>query len=581
MFKLYGSGQSGLKVDDLNQYETLINSLGMKIPAGVVIQTGVFLQLIQDLGLEEDDAPELLVNTRCPEYIERINSEILSELKVGGAYAIRSSALSERGGTGIYHSAFFVPSGNVDRDMECLWEREKEVYASEYSYDAKAWRKKNHAEIGMAILIQEVCGYKFEGKCLPALAGVAYTTYQGLPTVRTVVGLGSKAVSGEGLVYNIPPDDPLQLSRDLWEQEIAAAVDLLSGKIAGLSSQYQETCCAISFKAFCLLFEKISELKKHGAFSVEWAIVDEDIYVVQIAPYDDVLPGDMTIDKDKYFLLAQGTDVLHSGRCSCKGIVRVNKWSNEAACVLKDLNEKLSGYLLIAPQDAFSLLARLGDDPETGEPNVQINFHHFSNASGVLEWQHPYSVEDKRRAFSLGIRLADHTRNMGASHFQQLCSRSDILYLGASFKEDTLIPLSGVMRYPAGVMVWETEAVMLVDAVKKEGYVYVSKESKDNKYSPQQLSDWSMQLRDVANRLNGLPESQDLANHFYIVHYAIGNEDSPLDFDPFRLDPEIAEERGDEGMVESINAVITEIDRVELPPDLKVYLGELLTHLKH
>lgn len=42
------------------------------------------------------------------------------------------------------------------------------------------------------------------------------------------------------------------------------------------------------------------------------------------------------------------------------------------------------------------------------------------------------------------------------------------------------------------------------------------------KYSPEQVREWSYELRRFANSINDIPEFNELATHVYNVHYAIG-----------------------------------------------------------
>ncbi len=125
MLKTYGQGQKGLKADDLEKYAKLITSLGMKVPDGMVILDGVFFQVMDTLGLTESSSSDNVLGAECPKYLVEMNREIVSEMKVGVPYAIRSSALSERGGTGIYHTSFFIPTGNQVDDLTQLWNKEK------------------------------------------------------------------------------------------------------------------------------------------------------------------------------------------------------------------------------------------------------------------------------------------------------------------------------------------------------------------------------------------------------------------------------------------------------------------------
>jgi len=566
MFKTYGEGSKGRKAEDLEQYESIITELGMKIPGGLVILTGVFFQMLEALGLSEDSAAEQLLKKACPDFLLAINEKILAELKAGVPYAIRSSALSECGGTGIYQSTFFVPTGdcNCNYDLQLLWEKECEVYASELSADAKAWREKNKAEMGMAILIQPVQGFELEDCWLPSLSGVAYTSYQGLPTVRLVVGLGTQAVKGGGIIYNqIPNPEPAYFQRNIWDVEEADMIDLKTGNVGQISSQNEVLHYSIGFQAFRGFFDKLNRLKQHGDFSLEWTLVEDQISIVQCAPYVDHLPGDMTIDTNRYFLLAQGSDVFNSGRNVCRAVVYVHDWSPVTADRLESLNRKLANYLLIVPQDATSLLAGLGEDKETGRANVRLGFRHFSNAAAVIEEQISYTEKQRSMMRATGMKVVDHSEGRGVSHFQQLCSRSDILFIGTKLNTGPLFGLAGRMDYgdPVDISVWEMEAIVMVDGTKKEGYAYLAKEAKKNRYCPEQVEEFSMALRQAANAAD--ESKAELAAAFYNIHYAIApNDNSPVGFDPFRLAEDMVEERGREGLKRDLQVVSENQDLV-------------------
>jgi hypothetical protein len=401
-------------------------------------------------------------------------------------------------------------------------------------------------------------------------------------TVRVVVGLGTKAVVGEGVVYNTPPVHATHFARDIWDQENAACFDLTTGGLAEVDTKCREVHCAINYDLFCDLFKKLAELKKLGEFSLEWVINDDGITIVQIAPYKDKLPGDLSIDSNRYFLLAESSDVFNSGKAMCKGLIYVSQWSNETAARLEVLNDQLKNYLLVVPQEALSLLAGIGFD-EFQQEKIRLGFCHFSNAAAVIEKQQYYSAETRFEAMRAGIMLTDHTKIKGASHFQQLCSRSDILFLGSSFDSAPLLTVSGRMDYKGGLAVWDVESVAIVDGKKKQGYVYIAKQAEAHHYSPNQVVDWSMALRNVANRLTEDDVQRALACHIYNVHYAIGNDDSPVGFDPFKLDPDIVKEDGLSAFKESVGIVLESIDATDFPVhervSFKQYLRELHSRL--
>jgi hypothetical protein len=580
--KTYGIGLAGLKVRDYQEQSRLLQDCGFGLIDGYVILSGMFFSILSLSGLSEDDEPDDLKKTKCPPELVLINRSILSELKIGVPYAVRSSALSERGGTGIYHTDFFVPKGDTDIDEKCLWEKERLVYASELSSAAKAWRRKTRGEVGLAIWITKVHGIKFDGYFLPALSGVAYTSYQGLPTVRVVVGLGTKAVAGEGLIYNQPPENGYYFSRNLWDQRKADAISLVSGLVESIFHD-QKDFPSLGLEPFESLFAKLAELKKSGDFYLEWALTKEGVKVVQCAPYQDKLPEKIVVDAAKYFLLAEGHDVFNSGRADCQGVVYVRKWSPTSARFLKMLNDSMSGYLLIITQDAFSAIGGINIGAGIYE-HVSLGFEHFSNASAVIEKQVYISEQNRFDLSELGIIPADHTRDggKGATHFQQLCSRTDILFVGAEFDMNPLLNLPGkIDQCEDEIVSWDMEAKVSVnaDAQEKKGFVYVAKQAKEVAYSPEQVIKLSFEIRDRDNQL--CDQGKEESEYFYNVSYAIGAHRgmNPVDFNPFKMDQSIIDECGLDGFISAVEFVLK--DAKELGQDNVVkYLSQLLEKIK-
>jgi len=593
MFNIYGNGERGLKSLDLEEYAPMLISLGMRIPGGMVILSGVLSEIIQELGLTEFSSEDEIKKADCPDCILEINNQILDEMEESVPYAVRSSALSERGGIGIYRTTFFVKNGNRKVDLQILWEKEREVYASEFSPDALAWREKMEQSFGMEIFIQKVPGFILEDHFLPATAGVAYTSYQGLITIRIVVGLGTKAVAGKGLLYYEPPDKHGNFHRELWDQTKADAINLKTGEVEEIDTDYGEIHEKINSVTFHRFFEKLTALKEKGNFSLEWAITGDDIDIVQCAPYIDRLSdGNKEVDAEKYFLLADAVeDVLNAGRADCNGVVYVSAWSPDIAEMLESLNKRMKDYLLIVPQTALSTLADMSTVKEmrkaelfsTYQKPIGLKFRHFSNTLAVLEEQWHLSQERREMLHLLGERVVDHARGRGgASHFQQLCARANILFMGAVFDHLRLASLPGETEYFEGIHVWDTKAIVIVDGTGKTGQVYISKEANTIEYSPRWLEDWSMALRLVANQL-GEKGQQELAGHFYNIHYAIGNDDSPVGFDPYKPESLILEECGAEGLAASADVVIENIHLVEEEGDeekFKEYLREFKRRLK-
>lgn len=574
LFETFDNGKLGLKADDLNRFKDIITGSGMTALGGTAITTETFDRLVEQYGLAEGVTPNDIEKRGCPNFLLSINEQILGRLEAGRPYAIRSSALSECGGTGIYKSEFFWPTGDRTKDLRGFWHCECIVYASEFTSDARLWRERNKAPMGMAILVQEVIGFRFGDYFLPPLSGIAYTTYHGLPTVQVVAGLGTKAVKGEGITFHYPLDSSLRFQRELWEQEEA---DVLTVKgIEQISHKYEEICGELGrcYKVFNKLFAQLDELQKHGDFYLEWVAYGNELFVVQCATYKDRLPGDLSFDSSDYFLLLKGNDILHSGRASCKSVVFVHDWEPQTQCALEHLNETMRDFLLVVPQQASSLLSSINRGGESGLECKRLGFCHFSNALAVVERQHHY---ESANASLMG--LADHSRGQGASHFSQLCDRTDILFIGAEFDASPLRELPGAMDYRdgAGITLWSTAAEVVVDTAKKEGCVYISKRAKKSDYTLNQIQEWSHDLRSIANSLGD--SKNEMANHFYAVHYAIGNDENPVEFDQFNLDKDtIRDFGGMEKFIESLRIVIANGEQY-IDGDLKGYLERLLSHL--
>jgi hypothetical protein len=97
-----------------------------------------------------------------------------------------------------------------------------------------------------------------------------------------------------------------------------------------------------------------------------------------------------------------------------------------------------------------------------------------------------------------------------------------------------------------------------------------------------QVSEWSFMLRSIANGLNG--ENVELANHFYNVHYAIGNTENQFETDPFKLDEDYLalSDVCIESIRDSVQVVLKNIDLLQKDQQekFKQYLIELQANLE-
>ena len=462
LFRVFGEEGLGLKAEDLNEYAKVIKGAGLIIPEGVVIATDIFHRIIKedfeahfDSLLENGPPLKRFYDGKCPNLLLPINQEILNWMEKGRPYAVRSSQVSEAGGTGIFKSDFFWPTGNLTTDLENLWRSEAVVYASEFTEEADLWRERNRAGIGMAILIFPVIGFHFGEHFLPAISGTAYTSYRGLPTVRTVVGLGTRAVNGYGVIFHLPVTRRSEFYEKLCGQELADTIT--SQGLETIYHQNPEINNEIGkcFEAFNNFFKQLAELKKHGNFYLEWAAYQGQIFIVQCAAYEDYLPSDVNFKDENYGLLLESKDVAHVGSASCRSVIYVYNWTRENQLALEQLNKTNKDFLLIVPQMSLSELAT------TIDAGKRLSFCHLSNALAVVEEQHNYGG-------------ANHSRGRGATHFTQLCGRSSILFIGGELNYEVFdtVLYGKKSKRVAGITIYKTRAEVMVGT---KGFVYIKK----------------------------------------------------------------------------------------------------------
>ncbi|KKU86940.1 MAG: hypothetical protein UY17_C0035G0002 [Candidatus Beckwithbacteria bacterium GW2011_GWC2_47_9] len=160
--------QPGLKTQGLIDLEQK-KMAGIKVLPGISIGASFYFEA-RKKGTEDS-------------ILTQVNQEILSFLSVGKPVAVRSSATDESGGTGIYYTSFFVPSGNSEQDLKTLSQMQENVY---WNFEAELVNRESFGKTaGMGILIQPLAGDVFNE-----------------PALRLVIGLGTRAVdTSEALIF--------------------------------------------------------------------------------------------------------------------------------------------------------------------------------------------------------------------------------------------------------------------------------------------------------------------------------------------------------------------------------------------
>lgn len=168
------------------QFENFENA-HVTIPKTVVICTDVFSEFMEsnqlyDLALSDLENDEILKHFLAARLPKHLIADLYAFLGViSSPLAVRSSSLLEDSHyqpfAGIY-STYMVPytAESKTHMLEMVSEAVKAVYASVYYTDSKAYMtatKNVIDEEKMAIVLQEICGSKYDNRFYPSFSGVA------------------------------------------------------------------------------------------------------------------------------------------------------------------------------------------------------------------------------------------------------------------------------------------------------------------------------------------------------------------------------------------------------------------------
>ena len=199
---IIGRGPIGSKADELLKKTPLLRSLGFRVPVRFVLAEDFFNDLfkISSLGdsLREAHHPKgeldlkILGARFTAEQIQLLRS-LLSSFSPDAPIVIRSSAVGDARGTGIYESFFTDPG--IESVMQAL----RLVLRSYFSESACLFRRDAATGEGLGIIIEPAIGRKYDGVFAPCLSGFGYTsTPRGKGYVVLVPGLGGGVESRDG-----------------------------------------------------------------------------------------------------------------------------------------------------------------------------------------------------------------------------------------------------------------------------------------------------------------------------------------------------------------------------------------------
>jgi len=203
----------------LTEYDELV-----RFPDSLIVTTDVFDAFMEENNLQEsvlagcrkeitlDELRERIVAAACPAAVREELSRFLQEEH--RPLVVRSSSLMEddpnHSFAGIYLSEFLANTGALPERLDALIAAIKQVYASTFGPNARAYRKRHHLpwqQEKMAILIQNMIGQDYPHNLFyPLIGGVAFSlnfypwSNRLKPedgVVRLVVGVGTRAVGRE------------------------------------------------------------------------------------------------------------------------------------------------------------------------------------------------------------------------------------------------------------------------------------------------------------------------------------------------------------------------------------------------
>ncbi|MBN1416789.1 MAG: phosphoenolpyruvate synthase [Bacteroidales bacterium] len=243
-FSRIGGGSLGGKARGLAFFNTVLQQekihekfkdVIISIPRTIVLSTEVFEEFMDDndlyrIGISGQTDEEILahfIKSKLPDYIYDDLDTILTHAK--NPIAVRSSSKLEdsfyQPFAGIYNTYMVPVVKNKDLSIRLIETAIKCVYASVYFKTSKAYVSATSNIIDeekMGIILQEVCGNRYENYYYPTISGVAQSinfypispekTYDGIATIA--FGLG-KFIAEGGTALRFSPRYPnkiLQLS---------------------------------------------------------------------------------------------------------------------------------------------------------------------------------------------------------------------------------------------------------------------------------------------------------------------------------------------------------------------------------
>ncbi len=533
---LYGQ-DFGAKTEDLRLFDDLcIPELQVLRGAGLGASYFREFLALNNFSRRTEDYKMSYDYVKIPDSLKAVAKEIPTMVPVGAPFIVRSSAIGEHGGTGIYDSDIVTRTGKTGEDLKRLARAIKLVYSSYNSDGAVQYRLKTHQPYdGMGLLVQPLYGDRYGETIQPVISGVM-TPVNGSPTLRFVRGFGVSAVDMDEAVVlkrnqiqEANVRESLQLLRKgtSWDDQTQGFSISTSDEFLDCQQQTQVEAAIPKLNALTQVWRSLFDAGH--PYYWEFSITETDDFptILQAAPLTDI-SFSQELPPPIGEIFCEGTDVVGQGIKEGQGIIWIGRGGVAGfdLGLLNKWNRENTNYLLLISDRFFS---------QAGGPRIKLG--DFSNAAGVVELQ--YVRKPTHGVLTIGT--VDHTHQRGGAHFTQLCEQVDILFLGSEqYEFDQELeqrlgkPSQGAQESSSGI--WDIPFRMINAA--GSGRVELLGEVKRVTYEKRDLDNWAQEFRDVANMLvEGNEESVALANSCYELSYFLWDQAElpTMGFDPFDI----------------------------------------------
>lgn len=535
-WQFFGEGKGG-KTDDLLEFAGRVPQTIEVLP-GSSVGNSYFQEFLAHNNLDIASAPDYEVELELPPGLIALNRELVKKLPAGKPVIVRSSAIGERGGNGIYRSCFFVATGDPEADLDLLAEAQFSVYDSFFNDRARTYRQKHPeaGEQGMSLLIQEMVGDIHQENFYPAVSGVL-TNLNGEALLRIAVGMGSEVVDwGEAVVLHgssITAREAVRALRELYkvrvitlaldtERTVQPDPDEIRGSLAVAEPKLEQ------------LLEFWWQLYQQGEpYYLEFSIAEshDRPVVLQAAP-DEIKLSIPELGLPEGIILCEGNDVINLGQRRGRGIF----WyfyegiSIRDLAVLQQFNKNHQDFLLLVPERQMSRVAE-----------TQIGYEHMSNAAALVDLHYT----DTQIPIIGQPQFSSHKKyGVGGSHFAKICQSDQILFFSHPVLPGSLGELQKVLGRPTEIFgemcaYWDVEFVVTNTA--NSGRAELLSEPIRADFIPGEIKKWAREFWYQAETLMQNPQRVDdpvLAESFLQVCDAMSilAQGALEGFNPFELD---------------------------------------------